>query len=190
MDFPTLVAPRLSHSLRNWFLARTLIQPYFDKDFSTGEFAEGAKLAAVSVANGLAEGHLESVGNGMTPECLDLVKRNISLFSVEQREALKLSIDDLYFHFNYQIGIIMEDDPNVEGNSTRHVEITWVGHTFKDYFNVVEECGGNPVKIKQFMEEQGGPTVLNYRFIRDYTKGVEDSWTLNALNHFKLLDAV
>jgi hypothetical protein len=27
-----------------------------------------------------------------------------------------------------------------------------------------------------------------FRFIRNYTKGVEDSWTINALNYFKLAD--
>ena len=31
--------------------------------------------------------------------------------------------------------------------------------------------------------EGPGPELLVYRFIRNYTKGVEDSWTINGINH-------
>ena len=31
--------------------------------------------------------------------------------------------------------------------------------------------------------EGPGPEQLVYRFIRNYTKGVEDSWTINGINH-------
>lgn len=27
--------------------------------------------------------------------------------------------------------------------------------------------------------------ILNYRFIREFTKGVEDSWWVNIVNHFQ-----
>ena len=46
---------------RNWFLARTLVTPYFDPNFSMKEFKEGAKQAAVLIANSLAEGDLDQV---------------------------------------------------------------------------------------------------------------------------------
>ena len=38
-----------------------LITPYFDPDFSMAEFKEGAKHAAVLIANSLAEGDLDQV---------------------------------------------------------------------------------------------------------------------------------
>ena len=47
--------------LRNWFLARTLVTPYFDPNFSMADFKEGAKHAAVLIANSLAEGDLDKV---------------------------------------------------------------------------------------------------------------------------------
>jgi len=48
-------------ALRNSFLSRLLITPYFDPDFSMAEFKEGAKQAAVLIANSLAEGDLDQV---------------------------------------------------------------------------------------------------------------------------------
>ena len=30
--------------------------------------------------------------------------------------------------------------------------------------------------------------ILNYRFIREFTKGVQDEWTINAINHFRPSD--
>lgn len=32
--------------------------------------------------------------------------------------------------------------------------------------------------------------VLNYKFIKEVTKGVEDDWTVNLINHVKLDDAI
>jgi hypothetical protein len=111
------------------------------------------------------------------------------LFSLSERAALAVNSEDLYVSFLYQVGIMMEDHPVRENESTRHVECTWVGHYYQNHYDVVEKCGGNLMKVKEYMDENGGPTIMNYRFIRNYTKGEEDdSWTINALNHFKLLD--
>lgn len=30
--------------------------------------------------------------------------------------------------------------------------------------------------------------ICNYRFIREYTKGVEGQWTVNMVHHFNLSD--
>lgn len=37
-------------------------------------------------------------------------------------------------------------------------------------------------------ELKGSIFVLNYRFIREYTEGVNDAWTINAINHLKADD--
>ena len=126
-----------------------------------------------------------------------------SLFKPTERAALGIEIEDIYFSFVYQIGILMEDHPTEENKSIRHVEvcnalsyflflnlilqITWVGQHFPNYLETVEQCG-SPLEVKKYMDANGGPQILNYRFIRDFTKGVDDSWTINALNHFMLLD--
>ena len=77
----------------------------------------------------------------------------------------------------------MEDHPTIENQSTRHVEITWVGHSVPNYPYIVANLK-SPTEIKNHVMERGGPLVLNFRFIKDFTKGVEDSWTINALNYF------
>ena len=69
--------PKLSHTLRNWFLSKTLIAPYFDNDFSIKEFSNGAKHAVSTVSNNLAEGHLDDMKTYLTPECLETVEKSI-----------------------------------------------------------------------------------------------------------------
>ncbi len=72
---------------------------------------------------------------------------------------------------------------------TRHVEITFVGHAYPD----VDELGDTITSISDGVSKikaGGGPIVVNYRFIREFTKGVEDQWTINALNHFYLEERV
>ena len=66
------------------------------------------------------------------------------------------------------------------------MEITWVGHSFPNYSELVSRLG-NPLEIKKYMDQHGGPMGLNYRFIKEFTKGVEDSWSINAVNHFLFL---
>ena len=108
------------------------------------------------------------------------------MFSKAERESLRISLENIQINFIYQIGIMMEEDPVEENKHTRHVEITWVGHSFPNYLEVVENCK-NPLEIKNHMDQEGGPRILNYRFIKDFTKGVENTWSINALNHFLIL---
>ena len=44
-------------------------------------------------------------------------------------------------------------------------------------------------QIQETVESNGGPVVLNYRFLREFTKGIDPStthWSISAINHFKL----
>ena len=200
--------------------------PYFDPNFSMNEFKEGAKHAAVLIANSLAEGDLDQVPTLQSPwTCFFLLHRLLplshqsvstcyrrtsgletghvnlylvfcSLFSKAERESLRTSLEDIQINFIYQIGIMMDDDPIEENKHTRHVEITWVAHAMsKEVEDAMTEHNMEVLrpkesceKLQEVLDETGGSTILNYRFIREYTKGVEDSWTVNAVNHFKLMD--
>ena len=71
----------------------------------------------------------------------------------------------------------------------RHVEITFVCHShpvFSEALNDESDRYKNYAEIKAEIDNRGGPIVSNYRFIRDMTKGVEDQWTVNVVNHFLL----
>jgi len=191
MDFPEIHLPKITNSIRNKFLSATLIRPYFDSEFNIPDFIQGAKLAAEVVSQSLATGDLENLDETCTQDCLNTVTKNLSLFSMRERAELNLTADDIYYGFLYQIGILMDDEPDREGNYGRSVECTWVGHAYKDYVDLVLENNSNPMRIKDVLEENGGPTILNFRFIRGYTKGKEeDSWTINALNYYKLYDSL
>lgn len=56
-----------------------------------------------------------------------------------------------------------------------------VYYAFKDYERVVEENCCNPLRIKDALLNIKD-LLFTFRFIRNYSKGVEDSWTINALN--------
>lgn len=56
------------------------------------------------------EGELEPLENLLTPECLKIVKENLSLFSMSQRQRLSLEPEDVTSSFIYQIGILMNDE--------------------------------------------------------------------------------
>jgi len=188
VHFPHLHLPRLSNTIRNRLLGRTLIQPYFDNDFTIRDFVQGSKYAAVQVSQCLSSGDLQPLQEMCTQSCLSEVTQNLSLFSMKERTELDLNEEDIFYSFLYQIGIMMDDEADEAGNFGRQVECTWVGHAFKDYERVVEENNGNPMRIKDELAKHMGPTILNFRFIRNYSKGVEDSWTINALNYYKLYD--
>ena len=111
------------------------------------------------------------------------------MFTADEREALATREEDIFFGFSYQVGIMMEDHPTEENQSIRHVEITWVGHSMANYAEEVTKAMDlqNPfTEIKNMVDRSGGPIILNYRFIKEFTKGVEDTWSINALNHFFL----
>ena len=76
MEFPIIGTPKLSHTLRNWFISKTLITPYFDNEFSIKEFSEGAKYAACTVACNLSQGNFEDMRNYLTSDCLAVVEKN------------------------------------------------------------------------------------------------------------------
>ena len=86
----------------------------------------------------------------------------------------------------------------------RWVEITFVAHshpkfddTYDDAVGVLQSAAnyrGSVVKesvkqIKETVESGGGPVVLNYRFLREFSKGVDPStthWSISSINHFRM----
>jgi len=107
---------------------------------------------------------------------------------MKQKSELDLTQEDIHYSFLYQIGIMMDDKPNEDGHYGREVECTWVGHAYKNFS--IEDLERNPRKDFEAFMKRGGPTVINMRFIRNYTKDVEDSWTINAVNFSKIDGAV
>ncbi|XP_023227478.1 m-AAA protease-interacting protein 1, mitochondrial-like [Centruroides sculpturatus] len=180
MEFPPVVWPGLFMSIKNWILTKLIIQPYFEPEFDQPSFLKGAKQALVHVSNLLAKGDIDALKGLITSEALSEIQRSYTIMNLKQRQDLQIKLEEIFFSFIYQIGIIMEDD-----SKKRYVEITVVCHCIhgiEDYQDDVT-LSGIKSNLTQNIEKV---TVCNYRFIREFTKGVEDSWIINKLNHFKL----
>lgn len=76
----------------------------------------------------------------------------------------------LLSHFNFLV------------KDRRFVEITMCYHAIHN----LEQMKKRSEEIEDMQKElKSSIYVLNYRFIREYTEGVNDAWTVNAINHLK-----
>ncbi|KAG5875072.1 hypothetical protein JTB14_018024 [Gonioctena quinquepunctata] len=111
-DAPVVVWPSLFKSIRNFILATFIIKPYLDKEFNLPDFISASKKAVEVVSKKLSEGDLKSLSlEGLvTRDLIPTLQKTISLMSLPQREQIAVNIDDIYFSFPYQVGIIFNDD--------------------------------------------------------------------------------
>ncbi|CAN8028894.1 unnamed protein product [Ixodes persulcatus] len=178
MNCPRIVWPSFFLTVKNWIQATFIIKPYLDMGYNQKEFLNGAKQALTYVSALVARGDFKSLEGLVASPTISEVQRNYSLFTEEQRQKLSVELTDIYFCFLYQIGIIMDDR-----NDQRFVEATVVYH----YMPGLERIRQSPSLPDETMEQvRSRVHVANYRFIREYTKGVQGDWTINQLNHFKL----
>ena len=182
-DIPVLsemarrVAPNLVHYLRSQFFIHAIISPYFDPDFSKEEFKQGAARAVEVVSDALSRGDFDALETVMEKSCLDDVKRKLSFTTSEERQSLAVRADEIYQDFIYEVGIMFD-----EAVKDRYVEITYVAHSHPDARHYSSS-------LTRTAEEliRSGPVILNYRFLRRYTKGSDPSdWTVSAINHFSI----
>ncbi|KAK4883955.1 hypothetical protein RN001_000226 [Aquatica leii] len=186
MNFPEIIWPSLVKSIRNFILSTFIIKPYMDRDFNIPEFVKGSKKAVEVVSNKLSEGDLKALDGLVATDALPDLQKAVSLMSLAQREQLAINIEDIYFSFPYQVGVIFSDDEGKDHK--RFVEITMVYHTLKGLSQMRSKGEEPPLNMGMLPEYQGRISVCNYRFIREFTKGIESEWTVNLLNHFKPAD--
>ncbi|XP_018006621.1 m-AAA protease-interacting protein 1, mitochondrial [Hyalella azteca] len=189
MDFPWIIWPSLLLTLRNWFFTHFIIKPYYDPEFSMPAFREGAKQALVSVSEDLARGDLKSLTGRVTQECISQLRESFPRLSLKQKSDLRVGLSDIFFSFPYQLGVIFQ--PENEGKMDRiFVEITMCYHIYRDFQEFIqdkEDIRDNSFihQNADFYNEADRITIANYRFIREFTKGTNDDWTINVINHFK-----
>lgn len=199
MNFNVAPLPKLSFKLKNSFFSNVIIRPYFDQDFSQQEFIKGATRAAVFVSSCLANSDFDTLreSQALTDDCLRTLILNMARFDSSERQLIKpIDENSILNQFIYQIGIMFDDE-----NQSRHVEITFSLHCLPDFSlldvdDEFQKMGLRDINgkirdmekiVRTIMDHPTGPIVHTYRFIRNYTKGqVDDSWTINALNHASL----
>lgn len=86
----------------------------------------------------------------------------------------------------FKVGIIFNEEEGKE--QKRFVEITMVYHSLKGLANMRSQGEEPPLNMGMLPEYQQNIFICNYRFIREFTKGVDGDWTVNLLNHFKPID--
>ncbi|XP_022248651.1 m-AAA protease-interacting protein 1, mitochondrial-like isoform X3 [Limulus polyphemus] len=133
-------------------------------------------MALGVVSSLLAVGDFEGLDGLVTQNAIAEIKKNYLTLNVQQRQELEVKLNDIYFCFPYQIGIMLED-----GSQQRFVEVTVVYHCLRDFDEIKKE---DP-SLQTINQYKDRIFVCNYRFIREYTKGVESDWIINRLNHFK-----
>ncbi|XP_076356606.1 uncharacterized protein LOC143249896 [Tachypleus tridentatus] len=176
MDFPHVIWPSLFLSVKNWIQTKFIIQPYLDKQFNHKDFVVGAKQALSAVSTLLAVGDFGGLDGLVTQNAVAEIKKKYFTMNVQQRQELEVKLNDIYFCFPYQIGIMLED-----GSQQRFVEVTVVYHCLRDFDEIKKE---DP-SLQTINQYKDRIFVCNYRFIREYTKGIESEWIINRLNHFK-----
>ncbi|ENN71524.1 hypothetical protein D910_07281 [Dendroctonus ponderosae] len=184
MDFPNIAWPSVFKSLKNLIFTTLIIKPYMDAEFSLPEFVQGSKKAVEVISHRISE--CQDLDGLVTEEIAPALKGTVSQMSVEQRELLPIVVDDIYFTFPYQIGIIFnQENPEVQ---KRFVEITMVYHVLKGLAEMRLRGEEPPMNLGLLPQYQGKISICNYRFIKEFTKGVESDWTVNLLNHFRPID--
>jgi len=178
-----IIKPSLLKLMTNQISARLIITPYFDNDFNLHDFKIGAKHAIVSVSSALANGDTTSLEDIVEPKALAEIKRNFSFFSPTQQQELAVHPGDFIRSFIYEVGIMFDD--NEEGVQERFVEITFCAHILRGLSEFSEKTLAE-MSLRQWLEQGDRGMICNYRFIREFTKGVEGQWLINYIDHFKL----
>jgi len=178
-----IMKPSLFKLFTNHISARLIITPYFDNDFNIPDFKIGAKQAIVAVSSALSSGNIAALEDIVEKDALAEIKRNFSFFSVSQQQELAVHPNDFVRSFVYEIGIMFED--NDQGVQERFVEITFCAHILRG-LNELTESNMAEMSLKDWLERGDRGMICNYRFIREFTKGVEGQWLINYINHFKL----
>ncbi|KAF9803871.1 hypothetical protein SFRURICE_013148 [Spodoptera frugiperda] len=179
MEFPPVVWPSFIKFIKNWMFANFIIRPYFDQEFSLHEFIEGSKHAVQVVSECLQKSDFKSLDGLVDKDAIAALKSAISKLSVSQRQLLAIEKEDIFYAFPYQVGVMFDDADK------RWVEITMCYHVFRGLRHLKDAGDLPPITIGVQPEYQDKIFILNYRFIREFTKGVEDSWWINIVNHFQ-----
>ncbi|GLV40614.1 uncharacterized protein CBL_04416 [Carabus blaptoides fortunei] len=189
MEFPEIVWPSIIKSLRNFILTTFIIKPYFDRDFNLPEFVAGSKKAVEVVSAKISDGELSALDGLVAKEVVSDLQKSVGQMTLSQRQQIGISLEDIYFSFPYQIGIMFDDDASAK-HQKRFVEITMVYHIFRGLEAMRSRGEELPLNVGMLPQYRENLSICNYRFIKEFTKGIDSDWTVNLLNHFKPSDYI
>ncbi|KAF7279685.1 hypothetical protein GWI33_006846 [Rhynchophorus ferrugineus] len=183
MTFPHLIWPSTFNVFQSFLLTTFIIKPFYDAEFKIADFVKGSKKALEVISHKLSDGDVNSLEGLVTSDVIPKLQSTVKLLTLTQRELLSVNAEDIYFAFPYQIGMIFKDED--KENQKRFVEITMVFHTLKGLADMRKAGEEIPINAGMIPQYQSKMFICNYRFIKEFTKGVESDWTVNLLNHFQ-----
>lgn len=187
MNIPIYIWPNLFKSFRNAIFSKFIIKRYFDPEFDLDHFIRGSMQAAEVVSAHLSNGEWNSLNGLVTEEVISQIRINLQQYSLKQRMDLKISKEDIYIKFPYEIGIILPDHSEGETEiQNRKVEIMMVFHILKGYEDLSKSYSV-PMSLLSVPDYEKKLYVLNYRFYRDFSRQGSDQWIVNGINHIKPL---
>ncbi|XP_046398675.1 m-AAA protease-interacting protein 1, mitochondrial isoform X2 [Ischnura elegans] len=192
MNFPQIIWPSFFKSMKNWILCTTIVTPYFDREFNLPDFIGGSKQAVEVVSQAISKGDWDALQELVVEGTIAEIRNSVSRFSVQQRQDLAVSKEDIYFSFPYQVGVMFDDEKEGDKPQRRFVEITMCYHVLLGLKEMKAQNVTPPLNVGMSPEYQHRICICNYRFIREFTKGKEEqsSWKINVVNHFKPADFI
>lgn len=167
-------------------LSGLLIRSYFDQQFNKQEFLDGAKQAVQVVSNLLAEPNFDELHGMVDDDTIAKMRQIVGSMTPEQRQWIVVNEEDVQWIFPYEIQFITKEN-TLENKSRFFVEIMVVIHAYRDTDVELSDLIGKP-NAEVMKKLETNYSVANYRFIKEFTKGVDDDWTINYINHVKPTD--
>ncbi|XP_050422273.1 uncharacterized protein LOC126834414 [Adelges cooleyi] len=177
-EFPPIIWPSLFKTVGSWLYSYLVVRSQYDNTFNLVDFSNNSKKAVAVVSHSIAQRDFDSLEGLVTKDVLEQVKSIVSNLNDDEIKDMAFDAQDMYFYFPYQVEVV--NDKNIKNR--RFIEVTMCYHAIHN----LEEVKKRVEDVENIQKElRSSIYVLNYRFIREYTEGVKDAWTVNAINHLK-----
>lgn len=125
-------------------------------------------------------------------ETIDKMRYIVGSMTAEQRQLLIVNDSDIRWIFPHEIQFITKENV-VENKSRFFVEIMVVIHAYRDkdveLSDFLFKSSNLNLSEGEVMDKlEKNYSIANYRFIKEFTKGVDDDWTINHIFHVKPTD--
>lgn len=185
-DKPVHTHPSLYNLTKN-ALTSFYIRRFIDRDFNRNEFINGTKYAIEvisiythhsknafinfqfirkkqKVSKLFAGGHFEALTDLVDETTLMKLRELIEPKPANERRAYIINRSNILWAIPYDIQFVKNQHDDNDGINRTFIEIMMV-------FLIESDSG----KIY----------IVNYRFVKEFTEGVEDDWTINHIQHSK-----
>lgn len=132
----------------------------------------------------MAQGNFEALQDMVDDDTIAKMRHIVGSMTPEQRKHITVIEEDIQWTFVHEIQFITKEN-SVENKSRFFVEIMVVVHALREGEIELSDIVGD--QNIEFMDKNNY-RVANYRFIKEFTNGVDDDWTINHILHVRPSD--